>query len=78
MYSLAVDSGGQVQVSFIGILILSMEKNGVLTLRLDGSGFNTDISDNAQLCFYGQFTSQATRVKGDEDRSDSRRQSKIE
>lgn len=36
---------------FYRFIILAMVKNEVLTLRLDGSGFNTEIPDNAHLCF---------------------------
>lgn len=51
MCSRADRSAGQVQLPFIGVIMLLAVKNGILTLRLDGSGFNPEISDNAHLSF---------------------------
>lgn len=49
MHSRADRSAGQVELPFIGFNMLLAVKNGILTLRLDGSGFHSEISDNTHL-----------------------------
>lgn len=49
MHSRADRSAGQVELPFIGFIMLLAVKNRILTLRLDGSGFHSEISDNTHL-----------------------------